>query len=81
MRGRKKEEITRGWEKLHNEKPHNLHSLPNIIQYIKSKRGEWAGKVLHMTGKKKLLQSFGAEFFWQAENLLASQEKVCPTVN
>jgi hypothetical protein len=34
-----------------------------------------------MRGKKKLLRSFGAEFFWQAENLLASQEEVCPAVN
>jgi len=28
--GPKREEVTRGWRKLHNEEPHDLYSSPNI---------------------------------------------------
>jgi hypothetical protein len=30
--------IAGGWRKLHNEKPHNFHSSPNITRIIKSRR-------------------------------------------
>jgi hypothetical protein len=30
--GPKRDEVTRGWRKLHNEELHNLYSSPNIIQ-------------------------------------------------
>jgi hypothetical protein len=30
--GPKRDEVTGGWRKLHNEKLHNLYSSPNIIQ-------------------------------------------------
>jgi hypothetical protein len=35
--GPKKEEVTGGWRKLHNEELHDLPSLPNI-RVIKSRR-------------------------------------------
>jgi hypothetical protein len=28
--GQKSDEVIRDWRKLHNEKLHNLHSLPNV---------------------------------------------------
>jgi hypothetical protein len=28
--GPKREEVTRGWRKLHNEEPHDLYLSPNI---------------------------------------------------
>jgi hypothetical protein len=31
----KKDEMTGGWRKLHNEELHNLYSSPNIIRVIK----------------------------------------------
>jgi hypothetical protein len=34
----KRDEIVGGWRKLHNEELHNLHSSPNIIRMIKSRR-------------------------------------------
>jgi hypothetical protein len=40
----------RGRRKLHNEKLHNLHSLPNIIRMVKSRRVGWAWHVAGMEG-------------------------------
>jgi hypothetical protein len=31
----KREEMAGGWKRLHNEKLHNMYSLPIIIQMIK----------------------------------------------
>jgi hypothetical protein len=36
--GPRRDEVTGEWGKLHNEVLHNLHSSPNIIRMIKSKR-------------------------------------------
>jgi hypothetical protein len=36
--GPKREEVTGGWRRLHNEERHNLYAWPNIIRAIKSKR-------------------------------------------
>jgi hypothetical protein len=36
--GPKREEMIEGWRKLHNEEPHKLYSLPNIIKMIISRR-------------------------------------------
>jgi hypothetical protein len=43
--GLKRDEVTGGWRKLHNEELHNLYSSPSIIRMIKSKRMRWAGHV------------------------------------
>jgi hypothetical protein len=36
--GPKREKIIGGWERLDNEEPHNLHSSPKIIRFIKKRR-------------------------------------------
>jgi hypothetical protein len=36
------------WRKLHNDELHNLHSSPNIVRVIKSRRMRWAGHVARM---------------------------------
>jgi hypothetical protein len=41
--GPKRDEVTGGWRKLHNEELHNLYSSPSIIRMIKSRRMRWAG--------------------------------------
>jgi hypothetical protein len=46
--GPKREEVTGGWGKLHNEDVHNLYSSPIIIRIIKSKSMRWAGHVARM---------------------------------
>jgi hypothetical protein len=43
--GPKRDDVTGGWRKLHNEELHNLYSSPSIIRMIKSKRMRWAGYV------------------------------------
>jgi hypothetical protein len=46
--GLKRDEVTGGWRKLHNEEPHNLYSSPSIIKMTKSRRVRWAGHVAQM---------------------------------
>jgi hypothetical protein len=46
--GPKRDEVTGGWRKLHNEELHNLYSSPSIIGMMKSRRMTWAGHVARM---------------------------------
>jgi hypothetical protein len=40
--GPKREEVTGGWRRLHNEELHNLYASPNIIRDISQEgRNEW----------------------------------------
>jgi hypothetical protein len=43
--GPKRDGVTGGWRKLHNEELHNVYSSPSIIRIIKSRRMRWAGHV------------------------------------
>jgi hypothetical protein len=36
--GSKRDELTGGWRKLHNEELHNLYSSPSVIRIIKLRR-------------------------------------------
>jgi hypothetical protein len=46
--GPKRDEVTEGWRKLHNEELHCLYSLPSIVRVIKARRMRWAGHVASM---------------------------------
>jgi hypothetical protein len=46
--GPKKDEVTGGWRKMHNEELHGLYSSPSIVTVIKATRMRWAGHVVHM---------------------------------
>jgi hypothetical protein len=50
--GPKRDEVTGGWRKLHNEELHNLYSSPNIIRMIKSRRMRCAGHIARMGEKR-----------------------------
>jgi hypothetical protein len=43
--GPKRDGVTGGWRKLHNEELHNLYSSPSIIRIIMARRMRWAGHV------------------------------------
>jgi len=44
----KRDEVTGGWRKLHNEVLHDLYPSPNIVRAIKSRRMSWARNVAWM---------------------------------
>jgi hypothetical protein len=44
----KRNEVTGGWRKLHNEELHNFYSSPCIIRMIKSRRMRWTWHVAGM---------------------------------
>jgi hypothetical protein len=54
--GRKRNEVTGEWKKLHNEELHDLYS-PNIVQVIKSRRMRWVGHVVQM-GRREACVGF-----------------------
>jgi hypothetical protein len=41
--GPKRDEVSGGWRKLHNEELHDLYSSGSIIGIIKSRRMKWVG--------------------------------------
>jgi hypothetical protein len=50
----KRDRVTGGWKKLHNEELHNLYSSPSIIRIIKSRMMRWAGHVARMGEKRNV---------------------------
>jgi hypothetical protein len=50
--GPKKDEVIRGWRKLHNEELHNLYCSPSVIRMIKSRSMRWAVHVARMGEKR-----------------------------
>jgi hypothetical protein len=53
----KRDEVTGGWRKLHNEELHNLYSSPSIIRMITSRRMGWVGHVACMRNKRNTYRS------------------------
>jgi hypothetical protein len=52
--GPKREGVTGGWRKLHNDELHNLYSSPSINRIIKPRRMRWAGHVARMWEKRNV---------------------------
>jgi hypothetical protein len=50
--GPKRDKVTGGWRKFHNEELHDLYSSPSIIRIVKSRRMRWAGHVTRMEEKR-----------------------------
>jgi len=55
----KRDEVRGEWRKLHNEEVNDLHSSPNIVRVIKSRRMRWAGHVARMVEGRGCI-----EFWW-----------------
>jgi hypothetical protein len=56
--GPKRDEVTGGWRKLHNEELHGLYSSPSIIRVIKAGRMSWVGHGARMGGVRGALNIF-----------------------
>jgi hypothetical protein len=52
--GPKRDGVTGGWRKLHNEELHDLYCLPSIIRIIKSKRMRSAGLVARISERRNV---------------------------
>jgi hypothetical protein len=50
-----KDEVRRGWRKLHNGELHTFYTSPNIIRTIKSMFKRWAWHVAHITNAYKII--------------------------
>jgi hypothetical protein len=46
--GPKRNEVTGGWRKRHNEELQDLYCSPSIVRVIKARRMRWAGQVARM---------------------------------
>jgi hypothetical protein len=55
--GPKRDGVTGGWRKLHNEELHNFYSSPSILRIIKSRRMRWAAHVARM-GRREMHVSY-----------------------
>jgi hypothetical protein len=51
--GTKRDEVTEGLRKLHDEDLLALYSSPSIFRMIKSRRMRWAGHVARIGGEEK----------------------------
>ena len=59
--GRRRDEVTGEWRRLHNEELNDSYSSPNIVRVIKSRRMRWAGHVAHMGEERGVYRVFDGE--------------------
>jgi hypothetical protein len=59
--GPKRDEVTGGWRKLHNEELRELYPSPSKIVIMKSRKMRWAGNVAKMGGEKRNVYSLVGE--------------------
>jgi hypothetical protein len=72
--GPKRDEVTREWREIHNEKLNGVYSSPTIFRGIKSRRMRWAGHIIRM-GKEDAC----TEFWWR--NLRERYHLIDPDVD
>jgi hypothetical protein len=57
----KRDKVTGGWRKLHNEELHGLYSSPSIVRVMKARRMRWAGVCGSHGEGEGCMQHFGWE--------------------
>jgi len=50
--GRKRDELTGEWRKLHNEELNDLYSSPNFVRLAKWRRMGWVGRAARMAERR-----------------------------
>jgi hypothetical protein len=60
--GPKRDEVTGGWRKLHNEELRNMYCSPSIIRMIKSRKIRWTGNVARM-GRRGM----HVRYWWESQ--------------
>jgi hypothetical protein len=60
----KRDEMTIGWRKLHNEELHNLYSSAFIMRMIKSRRMGWAGHVTRVG-----CRGMNIGYWWESQKI------------
>ena len=56
--GPKKDGVTGGWRRLHNEELNDLSSSRNIVRVIESRRMRWEGHVARMGARRGVYRVF-----------------------
>jgi hypothetical protein len=67
--GPKRDRVTGGWGKLHNEELHDLYSLPSIIRIIKSRGMRSAGHVARMGRRAEGKRTLGGRRHMRVDNI------------
>jgi hypothetical protein len=73
--GSKRDEVSGGWRKLHNEELHTLYSSPSEIRMIKSRGMRLAGHVTRM-GERKNAEGFGEKARRKETSSMAITRKI-----
>jgi hypothetical protein len=50
--GPRKDKVSGGLRKLHNEELHNIYSSPSIFRMVKSRRMRWVGRIARMRRRR-----------------------------
>jgi hypothetical protein len=65
--GPKRDDVTGGWRKMHNEELHDLYPWPSIIRIIKLRRMRWAGHVARMWRRGTRIGCWWERGHWEAQ--------------
>jgi hypothetical protein len=71
--GPKRDDVTGGWRKLHNEELQNLYSSPSIIRMFKSRSMRWAGHIARKGERRNVYRTLvkkpGGRNHWEDQDV------------
>jgi len=54
--GHRRDEVTREWRKLHNQRLNDMYCSPNIVRVLKSRRIGWAENVARIRERRSVFR-------------------------